>query len=75
MGYMALAILLGVVAWTLWRMVNHRRLPLNYFSTFDDAVDGKKDENKTESLNESKHEIENEETTPKTCSYEGKVKE
>lgn len=74
MGYMALAILLGVVAWTLWRMFTHRRLPLNYFSTFDDTVEGNKDENKTTSLNDTKHGIEDKETTPKT-SDEEKVKE
>lgn len=75
MGYIPLVILLGVVAWTLWRMVNHRRLPLNYFTTFDDAVEGKKEDNTTTSLNDTKHEIEYEETTPKTHVKEEKVNE
>lgn len=42
MGYIALAILIGVIIWTLWRLFTHKRIPLNYYSTRDDAVDQNK---------------------------------
>jgi len=36
MGYLALAILIGVIIWTLWRLFTHKRLPLTYYSTLND---------------------------------------
>lgn len=36
MGYLALAFLIGVIIWTFWRLFNHKRIPLNYFSTLDE---------------------------------------
>lgn len=30
MGYLIFALLICVCIWTVWRMVNHRRLPLNH---------------------------------------------
>ncbi|MDX1806190.1 MAG: hypothetical protein R3267_04065 [Paenisporosarcina sp.] len=65
MGYIILALLISVIGWTLWRLATMRRLPLNHFTPFDDAVEGKKEENTTTSLHDTKHEIEYEETTPK----------
>lgn len=32
MGYLAFAILIGVIIWTLWRTFTAKRLPLDYFT-------------------------------------------
>lgn len=65
MGYIFLAILIGVIAWTLWRLGTKRRLPMNHYMPFDDAMEGKKDDNNASSIHDTKHEIEYEETTLK----------
>ena len=65
LGYIIFALLIGVICWTLWRLVTIRRLPLNHFTPFDDSIDGKREDNDTTSLHDTKHEIEYEETTPK----------
>ncbi len=33
MGYLALVLLIGVIIWTLWRLLNFKRLPLDFFLT------------------------------------------
>jgi len=45
MGYLALAILIGVIIWTLWRLFSHKRLPLNYYSTLNNDDDSGQDPN------------------------------
>ncbi|QBP42823.1 hypothetical protein [Paenisporosarcina antarctica] len=65
MGYIILAMLIGVICWTLWRLFNHRRLPLNFFTPFNDAMEGKKDDSNSTALQDTKHQVEYEETTPK----------
>jgi hypothetical protein len=42
MGYVALAILIVVIIWTLWRLFTYKRIPLNYYSTLNDDMDQKK---------------------------------
>lgn len=42
MGYIMLIILIGVIVWTLSRLFTHRRLPLNQYAPFHDAMEGKK---------------------------------
>lgn len=65
MGYIMLAILIGVIIWTLIRFFTRRRLPLNHYAPFDDAMEGKKDDIHKSSLHDTKHEVEYEEMTPK----------
>ncbi|MGB3259984.1 hypothetical protein [Paenisporosarcina sp.] len=65
MGYIFLAILIGVIIWTLWRLGTKRRLPLNHYQPFDDAMEGTKDDMKSSPLHDTKHETEYEETTSK----------
>jgi len=48
MGYLALAFLIGVIIWTFWRLFNHKRIPLNYFSTLDDEAESKSETDKNE---------------------------
>lgn len=60
MGYVALAILISVIIWTLWRVFTYKRIPLNYYSTLDNE---KTDESKLQT--DTKHEKENEGITPK----------
>jgi hypothetical protein len=48
-GYIFLAILIGVIIWTLWRLGTKRRLPLNHYQPFDDAMEGTKDDMKSSS--------------------------
>ena len=64
MGYIMLIILLGVIAWTLIRLFTRRRLPLNHYAPFNDAMEGKKDDRTKSSLHDTKHEVEYEEITP-----------
>lgn len=65
MGYIFLAILIGVIIWTLWRLGTKRRLPLNHYQTFDDGMEGTKDNKKASSLQDTKYETEGEETASK----------
>ena len=65
MGYIMLIILIGVIVWTLSRLFTHRRLPLNQYAPFHDAMEGKKDDSGRSSLHDTKHEVEYEEATPK----------
>jgi len=64
-GYIFLAILIGVIIWTLWRLGTKHRLPLNHYKPFSDAMEGTKDDLKASTLHDTKHETEYEEITAK----------
>ncbi len=64
MGYLSLVILIGVIAWTLWRFVNHRRLPLNTYQSFDERNEMNKD-NTNQSDDNTKMEEQNKGTSSK----------
>jgi len=56
MGYLAFAILIGVIIWTLWRIFTRKRIPLDYFTAHADEE---------ESPSGSHSEMKNEEITHK----------
>ncbi|WP_161487602.1 hypothetical protein [Paenisporosarcina indica] len=56
MGYLAFAILIGVIIWTLWRTFTRKRLPLDYFTARA---------NEEESQSESQDDMKKEEITHK----------
>ena len=65
MGKIIFMLLVVVIIWSLWRLATNRRLPLDYFSQVEDDVKEKKENNKTTILHDTKHEIEDEESTSK----------
>ncbi|PUB11424.1 hypothetical protein [Paenisporosarcina sp. OV554] len=65
MGKIIFMLLVVVIIWSLWRLATNRRLPLDYFSQVEDDFKGKKEESKTTLLHDTKHEIEDEESTSK----------
>ena len=67
MGTIILILLAGVIIWTLWRLatIRRRRLPLDYFSQFDEDFKVKNEDSKITKLQDTEHEIEDEKTTSK----------
>ena len=58
MGTIILLLLVGVIIWTLWRLatVRRRRLPLDYFSQFDEDFKVKNEDSKITNLQFTEHE-------------------
>ena len=63
MGTIILILLVGVIIWTLWRLatIRRRRLPLDYFSQFDEDFKVENEDSKNTKLQDT----EDEKTTSK----------
>lgn len=58
MGTIILILLVGVIIWTLWRLatIRRRRLPLDYFSQFDEDFKVENEDSKITKLQDTEHE-------------------
>ena len=67
MGTIILILLVGVIIWSLWRMatIRRRRLPLDYFSQFDEDFKVENEDSQVTKLHDTEHETEDEKTTSK----------
>lgn len=67
MGAIILLLLAGVVIWSLWRLatIRRRRLPLDYFSQFDEDFKVENEDSKITRLHDTKYETEDEKPTSK----------
>ena len=67
MGTIILILLVGVIIWSLWRLatIRRRRLPLDYFSQFDEDFKVENEDSKITKLHDTEYETEDEKTTSK----------
>lgn len=67
MGAIILLLLAGVIIWSLWRLatIRRRRLPLDYFSQFDEDFKVENEHSKITKRHDTKYETEDEKTTSK----------